>query len=186
MRALTGLARCVPQLAGMATATTVTTARHRRKSTPLPNHPIVKKMRAASSRATALATLVIMTMPSLLPACVQATPEAKKMWPPHVPISSHRLRIGALGAGFDMRLLALRQLQLRPAGRLTCRVHGRAERSNQAGSLHWETRLRMTPRHHSESLITSLFSSFVFGKESQSDIHVSPLPPSLCCMSRLR
>ena len=37
-------------------------------------------MRAAGSRATALATLLIMTMPSLLPACVQATPEAKKMY----------------------------------------------------------------------------------------------------------
>ena len=68
-----------------------------------------------------------MTMPSLLPACVQATPEAKKMRPPHVPISSHKLRIGCvLGAGFDRRLRALRQVRarrLRPAGRLTCRVH---------------------------------------------------------------
>ena len=86
-------------------------------------------MRAPSSRATALATLVIMTMRSLLPACVQATPEAKKKRPPHVPLSSHRLRIGrVLGAGFDRRLLALRQVRsrrLRPAGRLTCRVHRR-------------------------------------------------------------
>ena len=89
-------------------------------------------MRAASSRATVLATLVIMTMPSLLPACVQATPEAKKMRPPHVPLSSHRLRIGCvLGAGFDRRLLALRKVparRLRPAGRLTCRVHGQNRR----------------------------------------------------------
>ena len=59
-------------------------------------------MRAASSRATALATLVIMTMPSLLPACVQATPEAKKMWPPHLPISSHRLR--GSGASLEQAL----------------------------------------------------------------------------------
>ena len=84
-------------------------------------------MRVASSRAAALATLVIMTMRSLLPACVQVTPEAKKTRPPHVPLSSHRLRIGpVLGAGLGRRLVALRQVRvrrLRPAGRLTCRVH---------------------------------------------------------------
>ena len=81
-------------------------------------------MRAASSRATALETHVIVKMPSLLPACVQATPEAKKMPPPNAPTSSHRLRIGRiLGAGFDRRLLALWQVharRLRPAGRITC------------------------------------------------------------------
>ena len=55
-----------------------------------------------------------MTMPSLLPACFQATPEDNKMWPPQVPISSHRLRIGrVLVAGFDRRLLALRQVRAR-------------------------------------------------------------------------
>ena len=89
-------------------------------------------MRAASSRATALATLVIVTMPSLLPACVQATPEAKKMQPPHAPTSSHRRPTGrVLGGGFDRRLLALRKVparRLRPAGRLTCRVHGQNRR----------------------------------------------------------
>ena len=87
------LARCVPQLAARATATTVTTvatdrqwrkkARHRRDRKK-------SKMRSAGSRATALATLVLVTRPNLLPACVQATPEAKKMRPPHAPTSSHR------------------------------------------------------------------------------------------------
>ena len=88
-------------------------------------------MPAASSRAAALETLVIMTMPSLLPACVQATPEAKKMRPPHVLISSHKLRIGrVLRAGFDRRLLALRQVRarcLRPAVRLTVASTGRSK-----------------------------------------------------------
>ena len=46
------------------------------------------------------------------------------MWPPHAPTNSHRRPIGRfLGAGFDMRLLALRQVhsrRLRPVGRLTC------------------------------------------------------------------
>ena len=76
-------------------------------------------------------------MPSLLPACVQATPEAKKMRQPHAPTSSHRLRIGCvLGAGFDRRRLALRKVRarrLRPAGRLTCRVHGQKESPVLAG-----------------------------------------------------
>ena len=58
------------------------------------------------------------------------------MWPPHVPISSHRLRIGrVLVAGFDRWPLALRKVRarrLRPAGRLTCRVQGRRRMSGVA------------------------------------------------------
>ena len=50
-------------------------------------------MRAAGSRATALATLVIMTMPSLLPACVQATPVRKKR------CGRHRYRYPRIGCG---------------------------------------------------------------------------------------
>ena len=49
-------------------------------------------MRAASSRATALATLVIVTMPSLLPACVQVTPEAKRC-------GRHMYRYPRIGCG---------------------------------------------------------------------------------------
>ena len=74
-------------------------------------------MRADGSKATALATLILVTMPSLLPACVQATPEENKMRPLHAPISSHRRPIGrVLGAGFDRRLLALRQVCARHLG----------------------------------------------------------------------
>ena len=107
---------------------------------PLPCHPIVKKskMRAAGSRATALATLVLVTRPKLLPACVHATPEEKKMQLPHAPISSHRRLIWRfLGADFDRLLLSLRHVhsrRLRPAGRLTCcRVQG----SRGAARRHW-------------------------------------------------
>ena len=53
------------------------------------------------------------------------------MRPPHAPTSSHRRLIErVLGAGFDRRLLSLRQVyarRLRSAGRLTCRVHGQLE-----------------------------------------------------------
>ena len=51
------------------------------------------------------------------------------MRPHYAPASSHRRPTGrVLGAVFGRRLLALRKVRarrLRPAGRLTCRVHGR-------------------------------------------------------------
>ena len=48
------------------------------------------------------------------------------MRPQHALISSHKLPIGRfLGADFGRRLLALRQVHSRPAGRLTCRVRVR-------------------------------------------------------------
>ena len=115
------------------------------------------KMRAAGSRPTLLATLVLVTRPNLLPACLQTTPEEKKMRPPHAPTSSHRLRIGCvLGAGFDRRLLALWQVRarrLRPAGRLTCCVPWTAAAQSRS-----PTRLRLadyTSRSKNRSLLAA-------------------------------
>ena len=77
--ALTGLARCVPQLAAQGHRTAVATARRRRKKhATAMSSDREKKMRAAGSRATAFETLVLVTRKNLLPACVQATPEEKR------------------------------------------------------------------------------------------------------------
>ena len=125
---IAGFALCVPQLAARATATAVATARQRRKITPLPSNLIVKKrIRAAGSRATRDSS----SRDEAKPLASVRPGDSKKMRPPHAPTSSHRPIGRVLGAGFDRRLLALRQVRarrLRPAGRLTCRVHGQIGR----------------------------------------------------------
>ena len=113
MRALTGLARCVPQLA----------------DGPLPDNGEKKrdreKKRTAGSRATALATL-IRDEASCRPFCSNS--EENKMRPLHAPLSSHGRPIGpsleqALTGG------CWHSGRLRPAGRFTCRVYGQIIRA---------------------------------------------------------
>ena len=93
---------------------------------PLPCHPIVKKNAGCwlSSHSARDSCSRDEAKP---PASVRPGDSRGKMRPSHVPTSSHRWPIGRVhGAGFGRRLLALRKLharRLRPAERLTCRVH---------------------------------------------------------------
>ena len=84
----------------------------------------------------------------------------KKMRPQHALISSHKLPIGRfLGAGFGRRLLALRQVHSRPAGRLTCRV-----------------RVRHDDFRRSETTILSVYISFASAADAKRPPHPIPIP----------
>ena len=126
---LTGLARCVPQLAAWAAATAVATARKRReKATAVSSDRDQKDAGFWLSSHSARATLVLMTIQA---SCQRVSMRLKEYavatctdllaWRP----------IGRfLGAGFDRRLLALRQALSRrdadrPGAHLSCRADSR-------------------------------------------------------------
>ena len=129
MSALTGLACCccVPQLAARPTT------RQRRKQHASRSSDREKKDAGywLSSHGARDSCSRDESKP---PASVRLGDSRKKMQPPHAPTSSHRRPTGrVLGGGFDRRLLALRKVparRLRPAGRLTCRVHGQIIQSH--------------------------------------------------------
>ena len=109
-----------------------------KKITPLPNRPIMEKKgrRHSCSRDEAKP-----------PASVRpGDSQGKIMRLSHAPTSSHRRPIGRVhGAGFDRRLLSLRQVyarRLRPAGRLTCRDTATEQRNITARASRYEVRSR--------------------------------------------